>query len=205
MKTVKRSHSTTQSYKVSSTLIDYMEEKLRLFKLEKELRENGRDLSEREKKKKRANDRMKVHVLNKHVFESMANLTYFFETAVRLEFELGEKEADPLFEDEIRELLFGVKDNRFDKYPHVLYRFLRAALSWSFEKDRSNFRLELIQTLQQIVYDHLSNIAIKEFSDDMVNYVISPDVGRVFVWTKLYASRVEKRNKDELVHRPVHF
>ncbi|CAN5536001.1 hypothetical protein BH18THE2_BH18THE2_37410 [soil metagenome] len=202
---VKRSHTTTQSYKASSTLTNYMEEKLRLFKLEKELRENGLDLSEREKKKKRANDRMKVHVLNKHVFESMANLTYFFETAARLEFELGEKEADPLFEDEIRELLFGVKDNRFDKYPHVLYRFLRAALSWSFEKDRSNFRLELIHTLQQIVYDHLSNIAIKEFSDDMVNYVISPDVGRVFVWTKLYAGRVEKRNKDELVHRPVHF
>jgi hypothetical protein len=205
MNNSKKPYHAKESYKPSSTLTDFMEEKLRLFKLEKELRENGRDLSEREKKNKRANDRMKVHVLNRHIFESMANLTYFLETAVRLEFELGEKEADPLFEDEIRELLFGVKDNRFDKYPHVLYRFLRAALSWSFEKDRRNFRLELIHTLQQIVYNILSNITIKEFSDDMVNHVISPDVGRVFVWTKLYANRVEKRDKNEMVHRPVQF
>jgi hypothetical protein len=199
------SYPTKGSYKPSSTLTDFMEEKLRLFKLEKKLRENGRDLSEREKKNKRANDRMKVYVLNRHVFESMANVTYFLESAARLEFELGEKEADPVFEDEIRELLFGVKDNRFDRYQPVLYRFLHAALSWSFEKDPTNFRLELIHTLQQIVYSNLSKIAIKELSDDMVNNVISPDIGRVYVWTKLYASRVEKRDKNELVHRPVHF
>jgi hypothetical protein len=205
MKSARKPYSAKESYKPSPTLTNFMEEKLRLFNLEKELKENGRGLSEREKKNKRANDRMKVHVLNRHIFESMANLTYFLETAARLEFELGEKEADPLFEDELRELLFGVKDNRFDKYPHVLYRFLRAALSWSFEKDPGNFRLELIHTLQQMVYNILSNITIKEFSDDMVNHVISPDVGRVFVWTKLYASRVEKRDKNEVVHRPVHF
>ena len=44
---------------------------------------------------------MKVHVLNRLVFESMANLTTFLETAARIEHELGEKESDPLFEDEI--------------------------------------------------------------------------------------------------------
>jgi hypothetical protein len=199
------SYSVKGSYKPSTTLTNFMKEKLRLFKLEKELREKGLELPGREKKNKRANDRMKVHVLNKHVFESMANLTYFLETAARLEFELGEKEVDPIFEDEIRELLFGVKDNKFDKYPHVLYRFLGAALAWSFEKDPTNFRLELIHTLQQIVYNQLSNIAIKELSDDMVNLVISPDVGRVYVWTKLYAGRVQKRDKNEIVHRPVLF
>lgn len=205
MSTPKESLSANESYRPSLTLTNFMKERLRLFKLEKELRENGRELSGLEKKHKRANDRMKVYVLNKHVFESMANLTYFLETAARMEFELGEKEADPIFEDEIRELLFGVKDDKFDKYPHVLYRFLRAALAWRFEKDPKNFRLELIHTLQQIVYNILSNITINEFSDDMVNHVISPDVGRVFVWTKLYASRVEKRDKNEMVHRPVHF
>ena len=194
-----------RSYTPSKTLVNYLNKKLHLFKLEKRRRESGLELSSEDKKRKRENDRMKVHILNRHVFQAMANLTVFLEYAARLELELGKAEIPPLFEDDIRELLFGVKDNEFDKHPHVFYRFLRAALSWSVEKDSKNFRLELIHTLQQIVYEHLSTLSIKELSDDVTNHVISPDVGRVYVWTKLYASRVEKRNKNDDVHRPVLF
>ena len=205
MKASKKSSLAEESYRPSTTLTNFLKEKLRLLKLEKNIKESGLELSEQERKSKRDNDRMKVHVLNRLVFESMANLTTFLETATRIEHELGEKESDPLFEDEIRELLFGVKDNKFDKYPHVFYRFLNAALSWSVEKDPNNFRLELIHTLQQIVYNHLLGLSLKDMSGDVTNHVISPDVGRVYVWTKLYASKVEKRNKVDEAHRPVLF
>jgi hypothetical protein len=202
---IKQYHPTRMSYTPSKTLVNYLNKKLHLFKLEKRRIESGLELSSEDKKRKRENDRMKVHILNRHVFQAMANLTIFLEHAARLELELGKAEIPPFFEDDIRELLFGVKYNDFDKHPHVFYRFLSAALSWSVEKDPNNFRLELIHTLQQIVYAHLSTLSFKELSDDVTNNVISPDVGRVYVWTKLYASRVKKRNKNDEVHRPVLF
>jgi hypothetical protein len=102
---------TSSAYKPNSTLTRYLEEKLQLSKLEHKNKVAGEPLSVEDQKRKELNQRMRVHVLNRHVFESMANLVYFFEF-VGLNSLLDE------FEDEIRELLWG---NKYVKKPDGTY------------------------------------------------------------------------------------
>ena len=75
----KKSNTTKESYKPSEALGNYLNEKLRLSKKERELVTAGEDLSSDDKRTKRNNDRMKVYILNKHIFQAMRNLTFFFE------------------------------------------------------------------------------------------------------------------------------
>src|SRR5215204_4551660 len=90
----------TSAYTPSPTLVRYMAERLQLLKLERELKEKGQELSKDDKERKKLNTRMKVHILDKHIFESMANLIFFFENIAKND------ELRRVFDDDIFELLF---------------------------------------------------------------------------------------------------
>ena len=64
--------------------------------------------SDKDKRKIRNLDRMKVYILNKHIFQAMANLTFFFESIAE------SPELQEVFEDDIKELLFWRK-KKIDK------------------------------------------------------------------------------------------
>ena len=103
MKSVKNTPKTKDAYKPSRTLTKYLDEKLQVLNLERESKRAGKLSLDKNQKKKELNQRNRVHVLNRHIFESMANLITFFEF-VRSDYKLLEE-----FHDEIKELLMGVR------------------------------------------------------------------------------------------------
>lgn len=212
MKQAKKDAKTKNAYKASTTLTNYLEEKLQLCKLEKESKEaGGKPLSIENEKKKELNSRKRVHVLNRHIFESMANLVTFFEF-VSSDYGLLEE-----FENENRELLMGMKlsrktkDGKYEadylKDSPVFYRLIDSILSWDYDKSTHDFRIVLLNLTQWCVYHKVRNISYPVFGDRITDAIVQPDLLRSSAWTKALSERndVDKWVEMEDHHRPVLF
>ena len=85
------------------------------------------------KKRKKLNERNRVYVLNRHVFEPLANLITFFEFTT-----LDHPELQEDYEDELEELLMGwnKNDKRFQETNRApaFARFVWSATHWDYEK-----------------------------------------------------------------------
>jgi hypothetical protein len=205
MKQDKKRTKTRNAYKPKSTLTRYLEEKLQLSQLERKNKVAGEPLSESDQKRKELNQRMRVHILNRHVFESMANVVYFFEF-VGLNSLLDE------FEDDIRELLRGKKyvkklDGTYELDSDVFSRLIHSMVDWDVEKDAYNFRVFLLSEMQDCVRGQFGRLSRRLFGDLIRNDIVDADFERAFAWTYALAQRKETDRgvKPERHHRPVLF
>jgi hypothetical protein len=157
-----------------------------------------RDLSQDEVKEGRNLDRMKVHVLDKFIFPSMANLTVFLEYIAKNE------ELQATFDDDLKELFFGKGTGKSDA-TIVFQRFIQSTITWNWKKkeNANDFRLALIYNLEYILFQYLTSIGLYHLDPSIVNSVVSQDLSRVLMWTKLLARNVEVYYKD--FSRPVLF
>jgi mannose/cellobiose epimerase-like protein (N-acyl-D-glucosamine 2-epimerase family) len=209
MKYVHFDDNASGSYIPNRKLIEFMRLRLQREKNKRDPETTAKAFSDKDKRKIRNLDRMKVYTLNKHIFQAMANLTFFFESIAE------SPELQEVFEDDIKELLFWRKkkidkvqsENKkpltIDQTQAVFTRLLDAMLIWNERKDPNNFRLALIYILQNIIFQKINNLALTEFGDTIANNIVQADMGRAWAWTKLYARRVEK--DDEESNRPVLF
>jgi hypothetical protein len=106
-----------------------------------------RDLSQDEVKEGRNLDRMKVHVLDKFIFPSMANLTVFLEYIAKNE------ELQATFDDDLKELFFGKGTGKSDA-TIVFQRFIQSTITWNWKKkeNANDFRLALIYNRCVLLY-----------------------------------------------------
>src|SRR5215217_7927190 len=182
MKSAKSDEKVGESYIPNDKLVQYMELRLQREKNKRDPESIPEDLSDKNRRKIKNLDRMKVHILNKHIFQAMANLTFFFEYIAE------NSEFQEVFEDNLKELLFGSKksDNTrsvnkslfVNKSQPIFARLIEAALAWNERKDPNNFRLALIYILQNIIFQKINNFALTEFGDAFANNVVQIDMGR---------------------------
>lgn len=140
----------------------------------------------------------KKRLLDNVIFPSMANLILFFQYMAENE------ELREIFEDDIREL-FGYVSADQGK---VMTGLIESILTWDMDKDPNNFRQGLIYDIQLIIRSKITGLAIKEFGDVGVDYIIDNHMNQAVAWTRLYYSRYDKsdqgkEDKNQLPKRPI--
>jgi hypothetical protein len=217
-------------FRFHETLDDYLQEKLKIEKLKVEKSVEGRDLSETDNRRVKANDKNKVKVLNNHVFRSMANLIHFFE------FINNNHELQGVFDNDIEDL-FGfrgshVKRRRVDDSKYLVFlRFLDAILTYdnsliieernglTYTERRvrrkgfdvgKNIRLQLISGLVDAALESIQNLA-GEKEGEMVNVarlkigtLIEQDLKRTRIWRDYYCTSQIVPNTNH-PHRKIGF
>jgi hypothetical protein len=166
--------------------------KLLSAKEEKELRDIESKLIKLKSKLGTFSDN-KGEILDKIIFPSMANLTFFFEAVSMIE-ELN-------FESDINEL-FGIRrDNprTYDGHNARSYAFMfkelvRGMIAINEMNDEGNagridFRLRLIHELQTLIFH---KIHIQKILDSpKASSAVLDDILRAMAWTEMFASRVD--------------
>jgi hypothetical protein len=86
------------------------------------------------------------------------------------------------------------------------------AVTWDFEqrdseerKDKTkNFRLILLNILQNVVYFRIQRLLSRHFTPD-VSSIINNDIGRARAWAKFYATTTQDEDNSILPHRTFNF
>ena len=192
------------SYVYSYTIEDLLKDQLRYFIDNKKIddrRDVGEDVSKERinhNKTKRLLQRRKVDVLDKHIFRSMANLVLFFKY---LE---DHPELREIYEEDVKELLGFIGKNA--KYEdNIITRLLQSILKWDSNNDPNNFRLELISSIQNVLFNKIIFLSLMDnkLGDSMTNGIIGPDIGRAVLWARNFSSRyVYSSKKDDQTEEP---
>lgn len=204
-KNLKQSNSIGEgkSYIPDETIVNFIQGWLQLHKKKAVLAKDGKELSEEDKKKIREFDRMKVYILDKFIFQSMANLIYFFEAIA------SSRRLSEAFEDEIAELLdpgrtreaaeFSGNNMRFNSMQfrsNNLARLIIAMLG--IHQDRSDnrkpatdFRVGLMYQIQNIIGDMMDSLLSNEFSTNQIWRSAMDDYSRMKGWLALLARSIE--------------
>ena len=190
------------SYHPSHSLVKYLNETLLLFNVREKLKVRGKELPDEKEKRIEQKYKDKITVLNRHMFQSMASLVYFFE------FCNTHPKFSKQFEEDIEELLLGWNKSDEEKVP-VFYRFIRAIVYWNFKKDPSNFRLLPLFLMQELIATKVIGFASLDFNEEVIESIIRPDFNRASAWLKLYARKAlilpdDEENKVDY-DRPVLF
>jgi hypothetical protein len=187
--------------------------------------EYGRNV---EKNRKRYLDKEKVTILDKFIFPSMANLTFFFKSISRY------PELKHIFDDDIKDLL-GVRriDPQHNKYGFILSQLVRSILLIEEEEyseeasaredfplhyqlakiDKGDFRLRLNQILQDIIKIKIMDIDLAGVSEIEKRFLLD-DFNRVLLWTRIIAAGTTQITEDtddedtennKLPHRTIKF
>ena len=210
--------NTSECYVPSSTLVRYLEEKLLSVEIVLDKTPRGEELTKDDRSNRLLLDRRKVDILNKVIFPSMANVIYF------LEFVNEHSILREGFENDLKELL-GVEQGLGDRSPitrdtFIFGRFVNAAIARGSGTNSSDFRALLLQAMQYIISQEVTNICTAIYGDEMINSVIAPDMSRPLAWvgsiSRIYLEReieeLRKGTEDEIKekeqrqpHRPVCF
>jgi hypothetical protein len=158
------------------------------------------------KKIKRNLDRRKVDVLNNHIFRSMANLIIFFDN-------LSEHpELRDVYEEDVKELLGFIGQNAKKYEDNTVTRLLQSILTWDTIREPINFRLELMSSIQNVLYHKITYLTLmdKSLGDSVTNTIVSPDVGRALIWCRMFSAKYrqsEKKIEDQArePNRPINF
>jgi hypothetical protein len=163
-------------YTPSRTLENYFEQRLQL----EHLGADDTNAVSRNKKIREMN-RMKVHILNKIVFPSMANIVYFLETVSK------NPELQQVFDDDLKEL-FGIRyplEFKDKSYSPIIRRLVEAMIFWTEGKneiaaERQERLNEIAAERQELInesadesekrlktLDDESQNLIKEISDEL--------------------------------------
>jgi hypothetical protein len=206
-------NTSKSSYVYSDSLDQLMKDQLRYFELDNKFeqrKEAGEDIPKEEKlelnKIKRNLDRRKVDVLDKHIFRSMANLIVFFD-------ELAEHpELSELYEEDVKELLGFIGQNAKKYEDNIVTRLLQSILSWDTSREPINFRLELMSSIQNVLFHKITNLTLMDenLGESITNMIVNPDVGRALIWCRMFSAKYrqsEKKREDQArePNRPIKF
>jgi len=192
-----------RSYIPDEAVVNFIQGWLQLHKKKSVLAKDGKELSQEEKKKIRELDRMKVYILDKFIFQSVANLIYFFEALA------SNRRLSEAFEDEVVELLdpgrareaaeFSGNSIRLSSIQfrrNNLARLIIAMLS--VHQDRSDsrkpttdFRVALMYQIQNIIGDMMDSLLSNEFSTNQIWRSAMDDYSRMRGWLALLARSTE--------------
>jgi hypothetical protein len=194
-------NNSKNSYAISGTLDQLLKDQLQYFqedeKWNKRKVAGEGDIPGDEKQKlnktKRNLDRRKVDVLDKHVFRSMANLIVFFDNLAK------HPELRYVYEEDLKELLGFIGQNAEKYEDNIVTRLLQSILTWDTNREPINFRLELIASIQNVLYHKLYYLTLmdKNLGDSMTNTIVSPDVGRALTWSRMFSSKYRQSNKKK--------
>jgi hypothetical protein len=155
-------------------------------------------------KNKRKLDRRKVYILDKHIFPSLANLVIFFDYLEK------NPELRKLFEGDVKELLGFI--GQYAKYEdNIITRLLQSILKWDTNSDPNNFRLELISSIQNVLYYKITDLTLtdKNLGDSITSGIVGPDVGRALLFARMFSSRyvysLKKKDQAKEPNRPINF
>jgi hypothetical protein len=155
-------------------------------------------------KNKRKLDRRKVYILDKHIFPSLANLVIFFDYLEK------NPELRKLFEGDVKELLGFI--GQYAKYEdNIITRLLQSILKWDTNSDPNNFRLELISSIQNVLYHKITDLTLtdKNLGDSITSGIVGPDVGRALLFARMFSSRyvysLKKKDQAKEPNRPINF
>ncbi len=188
-------------YIPDSTLVKFMGRKLRIEKMKEEIHlSTEASPSDSFKKEIRKNDRMKSHILDKFIFPSMANLTFFFECIAEY------PELQKTFEDDIKELLGIKRNNPVSKiYGFMFSKLIDCILSWDVIhikdpiRGRKNFRVDLMNVLQIIVANHFEEKISELNVPNTINILARNDMDRTWGWINMLKNSIG--DQDELALR----
>lgn len=174
-----------KSIRPSAKLKEYLDETLELEELKKLNKIDGTAIGNHNKLKIRNNDERKVRSLDNHIFESMANLIYFFEF-VNLHPELINK-----FGEDIEDLLGlkggGPKNPKGEGFPRFIDTIL-ASGSIGYDDMRFNYRRRLLKVMQFLINQKAGFIVKtskdpRGYDDARFHDMIFQDLQRATVWT----------------------
>jgi hypothetical protein len=207
-------NNSKNSYAVSATLDQLLKDQLQYFqedeKLNKRKVAGEGDIPEDEKQKlnktKRNLDRRKVDVLDKHVFRSMANLIVFFGNLAK------HPELRYVYEEDLKELLGFIGQNAKKYEDNIVTRLLRSILTWNTNRDPINFRLELMSSIQNVLFHEIINLTLMDenLGESITNTIVNPDVGRALIWCRMFSAKYRQSNKKKddqsrEPNRPINF
>jgi hypothetical protein len=220
VKTAKERKIAENSYAPLKALTDNLKRRLRFEKEYKKTIDAGEELTAEQKQELKEVTKMKVDILNKYVFPSMANITVFLEYC-----------ANPLlqeaFDKDIQELLLGFKSTDYDKiqepydstHPEhydetlndrshrenrtVIARFLIAILSWNSRKDPENFRLKLFPIIQRAITFRILEIGREILGNRILESVVTNDFARAGALAEFIGKGI--KIKEDTPNRPVKF
>lgn len=181
-----------------------------------------------DKSKKRYLDKEKVTILDKFIFPSMANLTFFFKSISRY------PELKKIFDDDIKDLL-GVRriNPEQNKYGFIFSQLVRSILlieeepyseevadkedfplhKQSARTEKNDFRLRLNHILQDIIKIKAVDIDLDGVSNSEKR-IVQDDFNRVRLWTRIIAeggtqitedTDEEDAENNRLPHRTIKF
>jgi hypothetical protein len=209
-----KDNNSKNSYAVSATLDQLLKDQLQYFqedeKLNKRKVAGEGDIPEDEKQKlnktKRNLDRRKVDVLDKHVFRSMANLILFFDNLAK------HPELRYVYEEDLKELLGFIGQNAKKYEDNIVTRLLRSILTWNTNRDPINFRLELMSSIQNVLFHEIINLTLMDenLGESITNTIVNPDVGRALIWCRMFSAKYRQSNKKKddqsrEPNRPINF
>jgi hypothetical protein len=135
----------------------------------------------------------------------MANLIIFFDNLAE------HPELRDIYEDDVKELL-GFIDQNAKKYEdNIITRLLQSILKWDTNSDPNNFRLELISSIQNVLYHKITDLTLtdKNLGDSITSGIVGPDVGRALLFARMFSSRyaysLKKKDQAKEPNRPINF
>jgi len=190
-------------FKTNPTLADYLREKIAIETNREQFGQLGEKSSKEFDERVKKNNRMKTHVLDKIIFPSMVNLTFFFSIMAK------NHNLRLLFDDDIKELL-GIKRNEpvTTEYGFMFEYLINTMLIWGLnvsptpeyknkrdrekDNDKKNFRIRLIHILQLIVEVNMQFLNPHYLPHSMYSYeLIRQDIRRALAWTGLLAGNAD--------------
>jgi len=181
------------------TLVKYIENRLEVERLQRKAIEEDRSLSEAERKRVRNSDRMKVHILDEHIFRSMANLIFFLET-MSTKSELHDDFREALEDLSGTKISFPDRKSlypTFDEWSNKITNTPFERLISAFVDARSteiDFKLELTFLMQVAIYDKIVNTVHKRYGEDLMFLMIKEDLRRAVGVLTLMAKTHQRRS-----------
>lgn len=119
-------------------------------------------------------------------------------------------ELKNIYEEDIKELLGFIGKNA--KYEdNLISRLLQSILDWDINNKPNDFRLELISSIQNVIYHKILNLTLMDenLGDSITNTIVNPDVGRALVWSRMFSARYtnaeKKKDQAKEPNRPMNF
>lgn len=119
-------------------------------------------------------------------------------------------ELRKLFEGDVKELLGFI--GQYAKYEdNIITRLLQSILKWDTNSDPNNFRLELISSIQNVLYHKITDLTLtdKNLGDSITSGIVGPDGGRALLFARMFSSRyvysLKKKDQTKEPNRPINF
>ena len=100
------------------------------------------------------------------------------------------------FDSSLEDDINGYNTNHED---NIIIRLLVSILQWNINRDPNNFRLELISSIQNVIYNKILALTLMDenLGDSITNTIVNPDVGRALIWSRMFSARYKNTGKKK--------